>query len=71
MMADKQRWTADQMPNLEGAVAVVTGANSGIGLETARELARKGATVVMAPRNAGRTNGHGRILWRACRAQRS
>jgi NAD(P)-dependent dehydrogenase (short-subunit alcohol dehydrogenase family) len=40
------------MPNLEGAVAVVTGANSGIGLETARELARKGATVVMAARNA-------------------
>ena len=42
------------MPDLTGQVAIVTGANSGIGLETARELARKGALVVMAVRDAGR-----------------
>jgi len=44
-------WTAADMPDQSGRVAVVTGANSGLGLETARELARKGALVVMAARN--------------------
>ncbi|GAB3075950.1 oxidoreductase [Pedococcus soli] len=45
------RWTADQMPDLTGRRALVTGANSGIGLVEARELARHGADVVMAVRN--------------------
>ena len=44
-------WTQQQIPDLSGKVALVTGSNSGIGLETARELARKGAQVVMACRN--------------------
>ena len=47
-------WTADDMPDQSGRVAVVTGANSGLGLSTARELARHGATVVMACRDPGR-----------------
>jgi NAD(P)-dependent dehydrogenase (short-subunit alcohol dehydrogenase family) len=39
------------IPDQSGKVAVVTGANSGLGLAASRELARKGATVVMAVRN--------------------
>ena len=44
-------WSANDTPQQGGAVAVVTGANSGIGLEAVREFARSGATVVMAVRN--------------------
>jgi NAD(P)-dependent dehydrogenase (short-subunit alcohol dehydrogenase family) len=44
-------WDAGDLPDQSGRVAVVTGANSGLGLVTARELARHGALVVMACRN--------------------
>ncbi|MGV9452773.1 oxidoreductase [Streptomyces sp. NPDC003635] len=49
-------WRAEDIPDQSGRVAVVTGANSGIGYVTARELARKGATVVLACRSERR--GH-------------
>ena len=44
-------WTADDIPDQSGRTAVVTGANSGLGLVTTLELARAGATVLMACRN--------------------
>lgn len=45
-------WTEEHVPHLtEGTVAVVTGANTGLGLDTTRVLARRGATVMMACRN--------------------
>ncbi len=44
-------WTPDQIGDLSGTTALVTGANSGIGLVEARELARHGADVVLAVRD--------------------
>jgi NAD(P)-dependent dehydrogenase (short-subunit alcohol dehydrogenase family) len=44
-------WTAEKIPDLAGKVAIVTGANSGIGYEMAQALARKQATVILACRN--------------------
>jgi NAD(P)-dependent dehydrogenase (short-subunit alcohol dehydrogenase family) len=52
MSADK--WDAGDLPDLSHRTFVVTGANSGIGLITARELARHGARVVLAVRDAGK-----------------
>ena len=48
------RWTADQIPDQSGRTVVVTGANSGLGRVTARELARAGARVVLAVRHRAR-----------------
>ena len=44
-------WTQQDIPDLSGKVAIVTGANSGLGFESTTELARHGATVVMAVRS--------------------
>jgi NAD(P)-dependent dehydrogenase (short-subunit alcohol dehydrogenase family) len=44
-------WSVADIPDLTGRTAVVTGANGGLGLETARALAGAGAKVVMAARN--------------------
>lgn len=52
----KDNWSAEQLPDQSGRVAIVTGANSGIGFETARILAEKRATVVMACRNLDKAN---------------
>ncbi|MBK3580120.1 SDR family NAD(P)-dependent oxidoreductase [Streptomyces sp. MBT65] len=49
-------WNEKAVPDQRGRVAVVTGANSGLGYVTARELARKGARVVLACRSAVRGN---------------
>jgi NAD(P)-dependent dehydrogenase (short-subunit alcohol dehydrogenase family) len=45
------KWTSDAVPGQQGRLAVVTGANTGLGFETARVLAARGASVVLAVRD--------------------
>jgi NAD(P)-dependent dehydrogenase (short-subunit alcohol dehydrogenase family) len=47
----QNNWTADNIPDQKGRVAIVTGSSSGIGYETARVLANKNAEVILAVRN--------------------
>jgi len=46
-----ENWTTENIPDLSGKIIIITGANSGIGFESAREFARKGAEVIVASRN--------------------
>ncbi|MFQ5666791.1 MAG: SDR family NAD(P)-dependent oxidoreductase, partial [Candidatus Binatia bacterium] len=55
-MPKTSRWTADDMPDLEGKTIVVTGGNSGLGYEAALQFARKGAHVVLACRDVGKAH---------------
>jgi NAD(P)-dependent dehydrogenase (short-subunit alcohol dehydrogenase family) len=52
----KKKWNSSDIPDQKGRVAVVTGASSGIGYETARVLAEKNATVIIAQRNFEKGN---------------
>jgi NAD(P)-dependent dehydrogenase (short-subunit alcohol dehydrogenase family) len=51
MKNTEHKWTVQDVPSQEGRLAVVTGATSGIGFYTAKELARKKATVIMPARD--------------------
>ncbi len=48
------KWTAGQITDQSGRTFIVTGANSGLGFEAARELARHGGKVIVAARNEAR-----------------
>src|SRR5689334_20208631 len=56
------KWTAEDLPDLTGRTFVVTGANSGLGLVTARELGRKGARVVLAVRDTAKGDAAARTI---------
>ena len=47
-------WTAADLPSFAGRTVIITGANSGLGAVTARELARVGAKIIMAVRNTNK-----------------
>jgi NAD(P)-dependent dehydrogenase (short-subunit alcohol dehydrogenase family) len=53
-MTQERGWRATDLPELRGRIALVTGASSGIGLATARQLARSGARTLLACRDRGR-----------------
>jgi NAD(P)-dependent dehydrogenase (short-subunit alcohol dehydrogenase family) len=56
-------WGIDDIPDQTGRIAVITGANTGIGYQAAWYLAGRGATVVLAGRDAARTKAaHDRLL---------
>ncbi|MEV0668718.1 SDR family NAD(P)-dependent oxidoreductase [Mycobacterium sp. NPDC050441] len=55
------KWTTAKIPDQSGRTAVITGANTGLGLETAKALAAKGARVVLAVRNLDK--GEAAVEW--------
>ena len=55
-MPQNGSWTADDIPDLTGKTIIVTGGNSGIGFEAARQMTRKGAHVILACRDKGKAN---------------
>ena len=57
-----QKWTQHDIPDLHGKIAIITGANTGLGLETAKALAAHGAKVVLAVRNTDKGDAAARIL---------
>ncbi|MFP5232283.1 MAG: SDR family NAD(P)-dependent oxidoreductase, partial [Acidobacteriota bacterium] len=52
-------WTAECIPPQTGRRVIITGANSGIGFETARELARKGAEIILPARSMAKAKDAG------------
>jgi NAD(P)-dependent dehydrogenase (short-subunit alcohol dehydrogenase family) len=55
-------WTAADVPEQRGRIAMVTGSSGGLGLETAKVLAQRGATVVLACRNLERAAAAARLI---------
>jgi NAD(P)-dependent dehydrogenase (short-subunit alcohol dehydrogenase family) len=56
------KWNFDHIPAQDGRVAVVTGANSGLGFQISRALAGRGARVLMAVRDTGRGEKAGSMI---------
>ncbi|WP_326558112.1 oxidoreductase [Micromonospora sp. NBC_01796] len=61
-MPNHAHWTPEAIPDQTGRTALITGANSGIGLETARVLARHGTRVILAGRSRARLDEAVRTL---------
>ena len=59
-------WTTADIPDQSGRLALITGANSGLGLETARALLARGATVLLACRNRERAEAARQQLEAEC-----
>ena len=59
------KWTTTDIPDQTGRTAVVTGANTGLGYQTARALAAKGAHVVLAVRNTDKGRAAADLIARA------
>lgn len=57
-------WAVDDIPDLTGTTAIVTGANTGVGFETAAAFAAKGATTVLACRTAAKADAARREIER-------
>ncbi|MDT5347392.1 MAG: hypothetical protein QOH91_679, partial [Mycobacterium sp.] len=55
-------WTAADLPSFAGRTVIITGANSGLGAVTARELARTGAKIIMAVRNTSKGDAAARQI---------
>jgi len=62
----KQKWDSSNILDQKGRVAIVTGASSGIGYETARVLAEKNATVIIAQRNLKKGNAAAEKIKAGC-----
>lgn len=56
------KWTHNDIPDQKGRIAIVTGANSGLGFETSKALASKGAEVIMACRNMNKANAAAELI---------
>lgn len=67
----KAKWTSENIPDLSGKIAIVTGANSGIGYETAQALACKQAKVILACRNRDKGDAAGQRIIRQCPAAKA
>ncbi|MCV7257755.1 SDR family NAD(P)-dependent oxidoreductase [Mycobacterium shimoidei] len=55
-MGSNRKWSHADMPDQSGRIAIVTGANTGLGYHTAAMLAQRGAHVVLAVRNLEKGN---------------
>jgi NAD(P)-dependent dehydrogenase (short-subunit alcohol dehydrogenase family) len=64
------RWTSADLPSQQGRIVIVTGANSGIGLPTARALAEAGAHVVLAVRDLAKGDAAAQSITGDCEVRK-